>query len=114
MVIEALSDDATIFVLAEHRLDSSNASIFQQELESASASATHAVVVDMDSVRYISSAGLRVIMQGVRRMQQQGGCLALCSLSDNVRTVFETSGFDQLIAIHPSRADAVAAVEADA
>ena len=110
MVIEALSDGATIFVLAERRLDSSNASMFQEELESAAETATHAVVVDMDSVHYISSAGLRVIMQGVRRMQQQGGYLALCSLSDNVRTVFETSGFDQLVQIHPSRAAAVAAI----
>ena len=35
---------------------------------------------------------------------------SLCSLSSDVRAVFETSGFDQLIAIHPSRAEAVAAV----
>lgn len=114
MVIEAFSDGATLFVLAEHRLDSSNASMFQEELESAAGSDTQAVVVDMDSVRYISSAGLRVIMQGVRRMQQQGGYLALCSLSDDVRTVFETSGFDQLVQIHPSRAAAAAALGADA
>ena len=110
MAIDALSNGATVLVLAEPRLDSSNADAFNEELESASGSANRAVVIDMQDLHYISSAGLRAIMQAVRRMQQQGGSLALCSLSTEVRGVFETSGFDQLIAIHPTRAEAVAAV----
>ena len=110
MAIDALSDGGTVFVLVDQRLDSSNAGTFSEELESVTEAASRAVVIDMQSLDYISSAGLRAIMQAVRRMQQQGGSLALCSLSSEVRAVFETSGFDQLIAIHPSRADAVAAV----
>ncbi len=110
MAIDALSDGANVFVLSDQRLDSSNAGAFNEELESVTGSASRAVVIDMQGLNYISSAGLRAIMQAVRRMQQQGGSLALCSLSSDVRAVFETSGFDQLIAIHPSRAEAVAAV----
>jgi anti-anti-sigma factor len=110
MTIDALSDGATVLVLDEHRLDSSNAGALHEDLESATESAGQAVVIDMESLAYISSAGLRVIMQAVRKTQQQGGRLALCSLSSSVRAVFETSGFDQLIDIHPSRVEAVAAV----
>ena len=110
MAIDALSNGATVLVLAEPRLDSSNADAFNEELESAAGSASRAVVIDMQDLDYISSAGLRAIMQAVRRMQQQGGSLALCSLSTDVLAVFQTSGFDQLIAIHPTRAEAVAAV----
>ncbi len=110
MAIDALPDGATILVLAEHRLDSSNAGAFQEELELVTEAASPAVVIDMNGLDYISSAGLRAIMQAVRKMQHQGGSLALCSLSSDVRAVFETSGFDQLIEIHPSRAEAVAAV----
>ena len=110
MAIDALSDGANVFVLSDQRLDSSNAGAFNEELETVTETAGRAVVIDMQSLNYISSAGLRAIMQAVRKMQQQGGSLALCSLSSDVRAVFETSGFDQLIAIHPSRAEAVAAV----
>ncbi len=110
MAIDALSDGTAVLVLAEQRLDSANAADFNQELESATESSVRAVVIDMETLNYISSAGLRAIMQAVRRMQQQGGSLALCSLSSDVRAVFETSGFDQLIEIHPSRAEAVAAI----
>ena len=110
MAIDAISDGGTVFVLVDQRLDSSNAGAFNEELESAIDSAGRAVVVDMKGLDYISSAGLRAIMQAERKMQQQGGRLALCSLSSDVRAVFQTSGFDQLIAIHPTRAEAVAAV----
>lgn len=110
MAIDALSDLAAVFVLPERRLDSCSSGMFYDELESATESGGRVVVIDMEDVDYVSSAGLRVIMQAVRRMQQQGGSLALCSLSKDVRSVFETSGFDQLIAIHPSRADALAAI----
>lgn len=110
MATDALSNGATVLVLAEPRLDSSNAGSFNEELDSVTDPTSRAVVIDMQSLDYISSAGLRAIMQAVRKMQQQGGSLALCSLSSDVRAVFQTSGFDQLIDIHPSRAEAVAAV----
>lgn len=110
MAIDALSDGGTVFVLVDQRLDSSNAGAFSEELETVTAAAGRAVVIDMQGLDYISSAGLRTIMQAVRRMQHQGGSLALCSLSSDVRAVFQTSGFDQLIAIHPTRAEAAAAV----
>ena len=110
MAIDALSNGATVLVLAEPRLDSSNAGSFSEELDSVTDSTGRAVVIDMQSLDYISSAGLRAIMHAVRKMQQQGGSLALCSLSSDVRAVFQTSGFDQLIDIHLTRAEAAAAV----
>ena len=110
MAIDALSDGGTVFVMADQRLDSSNAGAFSQELASVTEAASRAVVIDMQGLDYISSAGLRAIMQAVRKMHHQGGSLALCSLSSDVRAVFETSGFDQIIPIHPTRAEAVAAV----
>lgn len=109
MAIDALPDGGTVFVLADQRLDSSNAGAFNEELELVTEAASRTVVIDMQGLDYISSAGLRAIMQAVRKIEHQGGSLALCSLSSDVRAVFETSGFDQLIAIHPTRADAVTA-----
>ena len=36
---------------------------------------------------------------------------SLCSLSEPIREVFWISGFDQIVAIHPSRAEAIAALD---
>ena len=50
------------------------------------------------------------MLQTVRKMQERSALLALRSLSVDVRVVFETSGFDCLIEIHPSPYEAIAIV----
>ena len=35
---------------------------------------------------------------------------ALCSLADEIREIFEISGFDKIIAIHSSKAEALASL----
>ena len=49
-------------------------------------------------------------MQAVRKTQRQNVSLSLCALSAEVREVFRTSGFDQLVEIQPSREEALAAI----
>ena len=36
--------------------------------------------------------------------------MAVCSLSESIREIFEISGFDKIIPVHGSRADAAAGV----
>ena len=110
MVIETRRDSGTLVIGAQDRLDLANAQIFYDELDAAIESSVRAVVIDMAGLTYISSAGLRVILQTLRRLQRQDARLALCSLSNEVQNVFDTSGFAQLVEIRSSRAEAIAAV----
>ncbi len=110
MPIEFRRDSGTLIILTEERVDSANAPAFYQELDSAIDADDRAVVMDMERLTYISSAGLRVILQTARKLQQQGAKFAICSLSGTVQEVFEISGFDRVIDIHPTQTDAVAAV----
>ena len=110
MVIETRRDNGTLVIQAEERLDLVSAQKFHDELDAAIESSERAVVIDMSGLTYISSAGLRVVLQMVRRMQRQDAKLALCSLSNEVQNVFDTSGIAKLVDIRPSRAEAIAAV----
>ncbi len=110
MVIETRRDNGTLVIRAEDRLDLANAQVFHDELDAAIESSERAVVIDMSGLTYISSAGLRVIIQMLRRLQRQDARLALCSLSHEVQNVFDTSGIGRLVDIQPSRAEAIAAV----
>ena len=110
MAIETRRDNGTLVIQAEERLDLASAQKFHDELDAAIASSERAVVIDMSGLTYISSAGLRVVVQMVRRMQRQDAKLALCSLSNEVLDVFNTSGIARLVDIRPSRAEAIAAV----
>ena len=70
------------------------------------------VVVDLSEVVYVASAGLAALLTGVRRARMFKGDVRLAALNDRVREVFEMSGFDQVFAIYPSLAEAVASFHA--
>ena len=59
-------------------------------------------VIDLAGVDYVSSAGLRVILLAGKRLKAGGGRLALAGLRDNVREVFEMSGFLTLFPVLPT------------
>lgn len=71
------------------------------------------LLVNLDNLDYISSAGLRVLLVAAKRIQQSGGKVVLCSLSNNVREVFEISGFSSIFNIFPTNTDAADFLLAD-
>lgn len=57
------------------------------------------ITLDFSAVDYVSSAGLRVLMSVDRKMSERAGTLRLKNLADDVREVFEMTGFDELLSI---------------
>ncbi len=68
------------------------------------------LVVDLQGVEYISSAGLRVFLRVAKRLKEQSGRLALCALGPAVRQVFELAGFLALFEVETERALALSRV----
>ena len=79
-------------------------------MKAAISSDDNTVVMDLEGLSYISSAGLRVILLIAKTLRKRNADLILCSLSDPIREVFEISGFDKIIPVHASREQALAAV----
>ena len=94
----------------EGRIDGINASDFEKALREAIDEEGGSLVVDLAGLTYISSAGLRAILLIAKLLAQRNAKFGLCSLSDPIREVFEISGFDKIVSIHASRAEALAAV----
>jgi anti-anti-sigma factor len=93
------------------RLDCGSAAGFQREIEAALAgggNAPAALIVDCTALEYVSSAGLRVLLQAARSAQRDSIPFALCALRPAVREVFELSGFNRLMGVHADRATALA------
>ncbi len=110
MAISAAREGGTIIAKADGRIDGSNASDFQADLHANIEDEDKALVLDFEGVSYISSAGLRVLLLTAKKIEGNGGKMALCSLSEPIREVFRISGFDNIIPIHDSQAEAVAAI----
>jgi anti-sigma B factor antagonist len=99
---EELATDVTI-VDVKGRIDSASAKSLGDRLTSLIEAGHARVVVDLDQVDYISSAGFRVLLVAARLAEEASGNLALCRLSAEVRKLFELAAFTDLFEIHQSR-----------
>ncbi len=91
----------------EGRLDSLAAGYGNDEIVRIVKSNDKHILVNLEKLEYISSAGLRVLLMGAKLQQANGGELKLCNANDLVKSVLETSGFNSLISLYPTEADAV-------
>ena len=58
------------------------------------------VAAEFSALDYISSAGLRAVLQAARAAETRGVEFAVCSLSAPVRKVFDMSGMHHVLRIH--------------
>ena len=70
------------------------------------------VVIDLAQLDYISSAGLRVIVLAGKRLSAANGKMALCSLKDRVREVFDIARLSSIFSIYGSHDDATRGLQA--
>src|SRR4051812_546692 len=55
------------------------------------------LVLDLDQVNYVSSAGLRVVLGTLKDVRQAGGDLRLAAARPNVQKVLTMSGFTSIL-----------------
>jgi anti-sigma B factor antagonist len=67
------------------------------------------LLLDLEGVEYLSSAGLGVLVSLLKKVKAGGGALKLCSLSPSIRELFEVMHLDTIFAIFPQREAALAA-----
>lgn len=113
--ISTESDAGALIATAKGRIDSRNAQEFERAMNAAIGDGeSNIVVLDLADLSYISSAGLRAILVTAKALRKRDAKFALCALQDPIKEIMEISGFDQVIAIHPSRAEALSALGASA
>jgi anti-sigma B factor antagonist len=89
------------------RVDSSNASQLGEKLSEQIESGSINLVVDLSSVEYMSSAGLRELVAALKRVKKEGGDLRLASPSDRVREVLDLAGLSSIFEIFDDQVAAV-------
>jgi anti-anti-sigma factor len=109
MEVTEQRDGHTLILAISGRIDAVTAKLFETAVLTPVQGGATAMVLDFDRLKYISSAGLRVILLAAKQQKLKNAKFALCNLRDEVRDVFEISGFAKILDIHPTRAAAVAA-----
>jgi len=76
--------------------DSIAAPKFEPELVSAISDAKN-VTLDFTDVKYISSAGMRVLLTGEKSAKAKGGKLTIKNVAPFVMEIFEVTGFSNIL-----------------
>ncbi len=93
--INKTTEDKTLTVALEGRLDTTTAPQLEAELKS-SLAGVEMLVMDFEKLEYISSAGLRVLLSAQKIMNKQGE-MKVIHVSDVINEIFEVTGFSDIL-----------------
>lgn len=108
MEINTEQVNGTLIANVEGRIDGGNAQDFESAMQEVIENTDSALIIDLSSLSYISSAGLRVILIIAKTLTKRDAKFSLCGLSGSINEIFVISGFNKIITIHDSREDALA------
>ncbi|MCE2392369.1 MAG: STAS domain-containing protein [Proteobacteria bacterium] len=103
--------DGVLVARAEGQLDNTSAPEFMDALKAEFGSGERALVLDLEGLSYIGSAGLRIVLLLAKDLRERDLPFVVCSLGPPILEVFRISGFDRMLTIHPDRDTALAAVQ---
>jgi anti-sigma B factor antagonist len=82
------------------RIDSESALALAQTIENSVNGGRDQVLLEMNGVEYMNSAGLRELVKAFKLIQRVGGTLMLVNPSEYVRKLLELVGLDTVFQIH--------------
>ncbi|MBR0228815.1 MAG: STAS domain-containing protein [Clostridia bacterium] len=97
MTISKKLNGTALEIALEGRLDTMTAPELEKELN-ASLDAVDALTLDLASLDYISSAGLRVLLAAHKIMSRKGG-MKITNANEIVNEVFDVTGFADILTI---------------
>lgn len=97
MTITKHAEGAKLTIALEGRLDTTTAPQLEAEL-SAGLDGVTDLVLDMNELVYLSSAGLRVVLGAQKRMNKQGK-MTVRHVCADIMEVFEITGFVDILDI---------------
>ena len=91
------SEGEKLTVKLEGRLDTTTSPELESELGK-SLDGIKELVFDFGDLEYLSSAGLRVLLNAQKTMNQQGE-MKLTGVSDAIKEIFEVTGFSDILTV---------------
>lgn len=91
------------------RLDTQTSDPATDRMDEIIAAGDKNVLLNLEKLEFISSAGLRVFLRTAKSLKSSGGNMKACSPNSVVKEVMEISGFDSLFDLHESEEKALGA-----
>lgn len=92
-------EDGKYIVTLEGRLDTVSSEQTAKELSVLNDCTGHDIIIDCEKLEYISSSGLRILLVIRKNASAVGSKVKILNLSDDIRKVFNMTGFSALFDI---------------
>ena len=96
-IIKKAEGEALTLAL-EGRLDTITSPQLDEALDASTERVTD-LTLDLQELTYISSAGLRVLLRALKKMNAGGGKLHVTNVNDTIMEIFEVTGFAEILNI---------------
>ena len=90
-------------------IDVYTAPVLRERLNDLVGEGHHHLIVDMQTVDFLDSTGLGVLVGGLKRVRAHDGSLHLVCTQEKILKVFRITGLTKVFPIHPTVDEAVAA-----
>jgi anti-anti-sigma factor len=106
-------DNGIAWCNAFGRIDSMTSPEIQDELNKLILEGQRLLVINLEAVTYISSAGLRVFLAVQKQLKKAGGEIVFFGVAEQVREVFTLSAFDKVFRIAATKEEILPSTHAD-
>jgi anti-anti-sigma factor len=101
-----------LFLSLKGRIDENNALALEENLIRLIDNGGKELIVDCSRIEYINNAGLRTLLNVAKKALDAEGRIALHSLSQSAKEIFDKTGFSMVSRIYETREEAIANVAA--
>jgi anti-sigma B factor antagonist len=108
MNISTRTEANVVVIDIEGKLDTQTCEAGLEYLLDALSSSPAQVLIDLASLEFVSSAGLRVILRAAKHVRAYSGELKVSGAQGVVKEVLEISGFDSLLDLYEGESQAIA------
>jgi len=107
MKIETRESQGIQIVAFEGNLDTNTSPEAESKINELIDAGNQKLLVNFEQLNFISSAGLRVLLATVKKLNASGGELRICSLNPTVQEVFDISGFVTILSVKGTEEEAL-------
>ena len=98
MNITATENGKELIIALEGRLDTTSAPELEKEL-GVKLDGVDSLILEFEKLRYLSSAGLRVLLAAQKKMNAQKGSMVIKHVNEMIMEVFEVTGFLDILTV---------------
>ena len=106
--IETDNTQSVSVMKVKGRVDSETATELDDALTKLLQDNKNKIVLNLQDVNYMSSAGLRAIVKAYQSANKSGGDLRLASVSEPIEVILRTVGMMQMLKMYPTNQEAMA------